>query len=54
MLGRALPVPQIALGEDPRTRAPSNTREFIRELWDRVKQLLRALVDFFADGGPLS
>jgi hypothetical protein len=54
MLGRTRPVAQLALGEDLGTREPSNAREVVRELWNRVKQLLRALVDFFADGGPLS
>jgi hypothetical protein len=48
MLERALPIPQIALGEDLRTR------ERTQAFWDRVKEALRALVDFFASGGPMS
>jgi hypothetical protein len=54
MLERTLPIPRIALGEDLSTREPLNARELMRELWGRVKQLLRALLDFFAGGGPLS
>jgi hypothetical protein len=54
MLERTLPVPQIALGEDLSTREPSSARELVRELWARVRRLLRALLDFFAGGGPLS
>ncbi len=59
MLERALPIPQIALGERLRTRGRRPAREFVRGFWNRgfrnrAKQLLRALVDFFADGGPLS
>jgi hypothetical protein len=54
MLERALPIPQIALGEDSRTRERTNARELGQAFWDRVKQALRALVDFFASGGPMS
>jgi len=54
MLERALPIRQIAVGEDLRTRERTNAREFAQAFWHRVKQLLRALVDFFASGGPLS
>jgi len=53
MLERALPIPYsgIALGE---TRESASAREFIRDIWTRLQRLLRALVDFFASGGPLS
>jgi hypothetical protein len=54
MLERALPIPQIALGEDLKTREHTNAREFAQAFWDRLKQALRALVDFFASGGPMS
>ena len=54
MLERALPIPQIVVGEHVRTRQRTNARELVQGLWDRLKQLLRALVDFFANGGPLS
>jgi hypothetical protein len=54
MLERALPIPKIALGEDSRTRERTSAREFAQALWDRIKQALRALVDFFASGGPMS
>jgi hypothetical protein len=48
MLERALRVPHsdIALGP--------TARELVRDIWSRVLRLLRALVDFFASGGPLS
>jgi hypothetical protein len=48
MLERALRVPhsEIALGP--------TAREVVRGVWARVLRLLRALVDFFASGGPLS
>jgi hypothetical protein len=52
MLERVLSIPRI--GEELETREPSQAREFIRQTWERVKGLLRALVDFFAGGGPLS
>ena len=54
VLERALPIPQIAVGEDLRTRERTNTRDLIRGFWDRIKQLLRAPIDFFASAGPLS
>jgi hypothetical protein len=54
MLERTLPIPQIALGENFRTRRQTNAREFVQGLWDRIKQLMCALVDFFASSGPLS
>jgi hypothetical protein len=54
VLERALPIPQIAVGEDVRTRERINARDLIRGFWDRIKQLLRALINFFASGGPLS
>ena len=52
MLERALliPHPEIALGQAPTTRQSAN----VRDIWSRVLRLLRALVDFFASGGPLS
>ena len=56
MLERALPIPhpQIALGQDLTTRESASARKLIRDIWARVLRLLRALVDFFASGGPLS
>jgi len=54
MLERALPIPEIALGEDLRTRGRTITRKRVQGIWDRIKEPLRALVDFFANGGPLS
>jgi hypothetical protein len=54
MLERALPIPQLALDQDFKTRGRADARDLIRGLWDRAKQLLRALVDFFASGGPMS
>jgi hypothetical protein len=54
MLERALASPQIAVGKDLRTRERTNARDLVQGFWDRIKQLLRALVDFFAHGGPLS
>ena len=54
MLERALPIPPIALGEHLGTRERTPAREFVQGFWNRAKQLSRALVDFFANGGPLS
>ena len=54
MLERVLPIPQIALGEDLRTRERTDARGLAEAFWNRVKQALRALVDFFTGGGPLS
>jgi hypothetical protein len=54
MLERVLPIPGISAGKELGTREPSQAREFIGKTWERVKGLLRALVDFFAGGGPLS
>ena len=56
MLERALRIPhaEIAFGQHPTTREAANAREFIRGIWARMLRLLRALVDFFASGGPLS
>ncbi len=51
---RALPAPQIVLGKGLRTGERASAREFVQVFWDRAKRLLRALVDFFAAGGPLS
>jgi hypothetical protein len=57
MFERALPIPQVSTRlsvADVETRHGADALEFIRSVRDRVKQLLRALVDFFANGGPLS
>jgi hypothetical protein len=53
MLERALPIShsEIAVGQ---TRWSATARELVRDIWARVQRLLRALVDFFASGGPLS
>jgi hypothetical protein len=54
MLERALPIPKIALGKDLRTRERRNARAFGQSFRNRIKRLLRGLVDFFANAGPLS
>ena len=48
MLERALP--QMDAGKCERAQA----REFVRQMWKRIQTLVRATVDFFASGGPLS
>jgi hypothetical protein len=48
MLERAL---RVAHSE---TSLGPAARELVRDVWARVLRLLRALVDFFASGGPLS
>ena len=54
MLERVLSIPRMSASEELETREPSQARELVRETWERVKRLLRALVDFFAGSGPLS
>ena len=54
MIERALPIPLFAVGEDLRTRERINARDLVRGFCNRIKQLLRALINFFASGGPLS
>jgi hypothetical protein len=54
VIERALPIPLFAVGEDLRTRERINARDLVRGFCNRIKQLLRALINFFASGGPLS
>jgi hypothetical protein len=54
MFERALPIPQFSSLADVETRNRVVALDFIRSVRDRVRRLLRALVDFFANGGPLS
>jgi hypothetical protein len=48
MLERALRVPHSEIALRP------TARELVRDAWTHMLRLLRALVDFFASGGPLS
>jgi hypothetical protein len=57
MFERALPIPQVSARlslANVETRKGADALEFIRSFLHRVRRLLRALADFFANGGPLS